>query len=332
MATNKTVLVTGGAGYIGSHTTKALFDAGYTPIVVDNFSAGHKDAVQWGVFEEGDIQDMSFIRHVLDKHKPVGVIHFAASIEVGESNVDPAKYHVNNVAGTLALLIALKDAGVRNFVFSSTCAIYGEPESVPIAEGAKKSPLNPYGKTKYMVELMLEDFSKAYGLNYVALRYFNACGADPSGKIGERHDPETHLIPRALMAAVGKIDGGLTLYGDDYPTSDGTCLRDYIHVNDLARAHVKAMDYLLAGGKSDSFNLGTGKGTSVKQIIAAVENVTGCKITVTTLPRRAGDSPALVSDPTYIKSQLGFETEWNDIGRIVESAWNFHKKQWGIIQ
>ncbi len=329
MSNNKVIVVTGGAGYIGSHTAKALFVAGYTPVVVDNLSAGHRDAVKWGSFEEGDIADLEFMRGVFAKYKPAAVIHFAASIEVGESNTNPAKYHVNNVAGTLALLIAMKDSGVDKIVFSSTCAIYGEPEKVPIAEDARKGPLNPYGKTKYMVEMILEDFANAYHLNYVALRYFNACGADPSGEIGERHDPETHLLPRALMAAAGKIDG-LTLFGDDYPTPDGTCLRDYIHVNDLAKAHIKGVEYLLNGGTSSAFNLGTGRGSSVKEIIEAVEKVTGRKVPVTMNPRRAGDSPALVSNPSLIKEKLGFVTEWNSIEDIIASAWNFHRKQWGI--
>ena len=326
---NKIIMVTGGAGYIGSHTAKALSVSGYTPVVVDNLSAGHRDAVKWGPFEEGDISDMAFMRSVLTKYKPAAVINFAASIEVGESNVNPAKYYVNNVAGTLALLIAMKDSGVDKIVFSSTCAIYGEPEKVPIAEDAKKGALNPYGKTKHMVEMILEDFTKAYGLNYVALRYFNACGADPSGEIGERHDPETHLIPRALMAAAGKIEG-LTLFGDDYPTPDGTCLRDYIHVNDLADAHIRGVEYLLKGGKSEAFNLGTGRGSSVKEIINAVEKVTGKSLPVTMNPRRPGDSPALVSDPALIKEKLGFVTKWNSIEDIIASAWNFHRKQWGM--
>lgn len=329
MQNNKTIIVVGGAGYIGSHTAKALSASGYTPVVVDNLSAGHRDAVKWGAFEYGDIADMAFMRGVFEQYKPAAVIHFAASIEVGESNTNPAKYHVNNVAGSLALLIAMKETGVDKLVFSSTCAIYGEPEHVPISEDARKGPLNPYGKTKYMVELILEDFAKAYGLKYVALRYFNACGADPSGDIGERHDPETHLIPRALMAAAGKIDG-LSLFGDDYTTPDGTCLRDYIHVNDLARAHIKGVEYLLRGGEASAFNLGTGKGTSVKEIISAVEKVTGRKVPYTMNARRAGDSPALVSNPALIKEKLGFETEWNNPEDIIASAWNFHRKQWGL--
>lgn len=326
---NKTILVAGGAGYIGSHTAKSLSAAGYVPIVVDNLSSGRRDAVKWGAFEEGDIADMAFMRHVLKKHRPTAVINFAAFIEVGESNTDPAKYYTNNVGGVLALLTVMKESGVDKFVFSSSCAIYGEPEKTPIAENAKKDALNTYGKTKQIVEMMLEDFSRAYGLNYVALRYFNACGADPSGEIGERHEPETHLIPLALMAAAGKTDG-ITLFGDDYPTPDGTCIRDYIHVNDLAEAHVKSVEYLLQGGKSESFNLGTGHGLSVKEIIEAVEKVTGKKIPVKIHPRRSGDSPALVSDSTLIREKLGFATKWDSIEDIITSAWNFHRKQWGM--
>ncbi|OFW87519.1 MAG: UDP-glucose 4-epimerase GalE [Alphaproteobacteria bacterium RIFCSPHIGHO2_02_FULL_46_13] len=323
---NKTIIVTGGAGYIGSHTAKALHEAGYIPVVVDNLSKGHRNAVKWGVFEQGDIGDMSFMRGVFDKYKPAGVVHFAASIEVGESNVKPAEYYLNNVAGTLALLTAMRDSGVQRIVFSSTCAVYGEPETVPISEDEKRRPINTYGKTKYMVEMMLEDFSRAYGLHYVALRYFNACGADPSGEIGERHDPETHIIPRAFMAAEGKIDG-LTLFGDDYPTHDGTCVRDYIHVNDLARAHIKSFEYLVQGGASMAFNLGAGKGTSVKEIIAAVEAITQKKLSVKIFPRREGDPAELVSNVTLIERKLGFITEWNSIEDIIASAWNFHRKR-----
>src|SRR3989338_1298632 len=326
MLENKTIIVTGGAGYIGSHTAKALHEAGYIPVVVDNLSKGHRNAVKWGVFEQGDIGDMSFMRGVFDKYKPAGVVHFAASIEVGESNVKPAEYYLNNVAGTLALLTAMRDSGVQRIVFSSTCAVYGEPETVPISEDEKRRPINTYGKTKYMVEMMLEDFSRAYGLHYVALRYFNACGADPSGEIGERHDPETHIIPRAFMAAEGKIDG-LTLFGDDYPTHDGTCVRDYIHVNDLARAHIKSFEYLVQGGASMAFNLGAGKGTSVKEIIAAVEAITQKKLSVKIFPRREGDPAELVSNVTLIERKLGFITEWNSIEDIIASAWNFHRKR-----
>jgi UDP-glucose-4-epimerase GalE len=325
MLKNKAIIVTGGAGYIGSHTAKALYDAGYIPVVVDNLSKGHRDAVKWGAFEQGDIGDVYFMRGVFNKYKPEGVLHFAASTEVGESNEKPAEYYLNNVTGTLALLTAMKDSGVRNFIFSSTCAVYGEPEIVPITEQEKKKSINTYGKTKYMVEMMLEDFSRAYGLNYVALRYFNACGADPSGEIGERHDPETHIIPRAFMAADGKIDG-LTLFGDDYPTYDGTCIRDYIHVNDLARAHIKSFEYLVQGGQSVAFNLGTGKGTTVKEIIAAVEAITQKKLSVKILPRRQGDPAELVSNASLIQQKLGFVTEWNSIEDIIASAWNFYRR------
>lgn len=227
----------------------------------------------------------------------------------------PAEYYLNNVAGTLALLTVMKDSGVHRIVFSSTCAVYGEPEIVPIAEDEKKESINTYGRTKYMVEMVLEDFSKAYSLSYVALRYFNACGADPSGEIGERHDPETHIIPRAFMAADGRIDG-LTLFGDDYPTYDGTCIRDYIHVNDLAQ-----------GEASMAFNLGTGKGTSVKEIIAAVEAITQKKLSVKILPRRQGDPAELVADASLMKEKLGFVTEWNSIEDIIASAWNFYRNQ-----
>jgi UDP-arabinose 4-epimerase len=323
----RVILVAGGAGYIGSHTSKALAEAGYIPVVVDNLSNGHRDSVQWGPFEQGDIGDQHLMRAVLQKYKPLAVINFAGFIEVGESNSNPAKYYQNNVGATMSLLTSMRDYGLDKFVFSSTSAVYGTPDTTPIPETARINPLNPYGQTKRMIEIILDDFSNAYKFHSVCLRYFNASGADPSGEIGERHEPETHLIPRALMAAVGKIDG-LSLYGDDYHTPDGTCIRDYIHVNDLAAAHIMALEYLLNGGTSAKFNVGTGIGTSVKGIISAVEKVTGKLIKVTIHPRRRGDSPILVSDPKLIKDSLGFITKWNSIDEIVESAWNFYSRQW----
>jgi len=323
----RVILVAGGAGYIGSHTSKALAEAGYIPVVVDNLSNGHRDSVQWGPFEQGDIGDQHLMRAVLQKYKPLAVINFAGFIEVGESNSNPAKYYQNNVGATMSLLTSMREYGLDKFVFSSTSAVYGTPDTTPIPETARINPLNPYGQTKRMIEIILDDFSNAYKFHSVCLRYFNASGADPSGEIGERHEPETHLIPRALMAAVGKIDG-LSLYGDDYHTPDGTCIRDYIHVNDLAAAHIMALEYLLNGGTSAKFNVGTGIGTSVKGIISAVEKVTGKLIKVTIHPRRRGDSPILVSDPKLIKDSLGFITKWNSIDEIVESAWNFYSRQW----
>jgi len=323
----RVILVAGGAGYIGSHTSKALAEAGYIPVVVDNLSNGHRDSVQWGPFEQGDIGDQHLMRAVLQKYKPLAVINFAGFIEVGESNSNPAKYYQNNVGATMSLLTSMREYGLDKFVFSSTSAVYGTPDTTPIPETARINPLNPYGQTKRMIEIILDDFSNAYKFHSVCLRYFNASGADPSGEIGERHEPETHLIPRALMAAVGKIDG-LSLYGDDYHTPDGTCIRDYIHVNDLATAHIMALEYLLNGGTSAKFNVGTGIGTSVKGIISAVEKVTGKLIKVTIHPRRRGDSPILVSDPKLIKDSLGFITKWNSIDEIVESAWNFYSRQW----
>jgi UDP-arabinose 4-epimerase len=327
MQGHRVILVAGGAGYIGSHTSKALAEAGYIPVVVDNLSNGHRDSVQWGPFEQGDIGDQHLMRAVLQKYKPLAVINFAGFIEVGESNSNPAKYYQNNVGATMSLLTSMREYGLDKFVFSSTSAVYGTPDTTPIPETARINPLNPYGQTKRMIEIILDDFSNAYKFHSVCLRYFNASGADPSGEIGERHEPETHLIPRALMAAVGKIDG-LSLYGDDYHTPDGTCIRDYIHVNDLATAHIMALEYLLNGGTSAKFNVGTGIGTSVKGIISAVEKVTGKLIKVTIHPRRTGDSPILVSDPKLIKDSLGFITKWNSIDEIVESAWNFYSRQW----
>jgi len=315
MQGHRVILVAGGAGYIGSHTSKALAEAGYIPVVVDNLSNGHRDSVQWGPFEQGDIGDQHLMRAVLQKYKPLAVINFAGFIEVGESNSNPAKYYQNNVGATMSLLTSMREYGLDKFVFSSTSAVYGTPDTTPIPETARINPLNPYGQTKRMIEIILDDFSNAYKFHSVCLRYFNASGADPSGEIGERHEPETHLIPRALMAAVGKIDG-LSLYGD------------YIHVNDLATAHIMALEYLLNGGTSAKFNVGTGIGTSVKGIISAVEKVTGKLIKVTIHPRRRGDSPILVSDPKLIKDSLGFITKWNSIDEIVESAWNFYSRQW----
>jgi UDP-arabinose 4-epimerase len=329
MPDNKIIIVTGGAGYIGSHTVRLLSNSGYLPVVIDNLSTGHRDVIKWGIFEEGSVSDIDFMGLIFRKYPPLGVIHFAASSEVEESQRDPIKYYKNNVEATLALLLAMKEYNINKFVFSSTSAIYGHPNIRIIPENTPKNPINVYGKTKYMVEMILEDFAAVYNLNYVALRYFNACGADPSCEIGELHDPETHLIPRALMAAAGKIEG-LNLYGDDYPTEDGSCIRDYIHVNDLARAHIKCLEYLGLGGESAAFNLGTGKGTSVKGIISAVENVTGKKIPVIIKPRRIGDPPSLVSDSSLIKEKLGFETEWNLIEESVLTAWNFHRKKWNL--
>lgn len=314
------VLVVGGAGYIGSHACKALARAGYLPVAYDDLSLGHAHAVKWGPLEVGDIADAARLADTLARHRPVGAMHFAAFAAVGESVADPARYYRNNVAGTLVLLDALRAAGIGRFVFSSTCAVYGTPARVPIAEDTPRLPVNPYGRTKLMVEQALEDYGRAYGLGWTALRYFNAAGADPDGEIGEEHDPETHLIPRAFMAARGDIER-LDLFGDDYPTPDGTCVRDYVHVSDLAEAHVAALRRLEAGGASRAFNLGTGRGCSVQEVLHAVARIVGRPVPTRLAPRRAGDPPELVADPARARDELGFVPRLSGLDTIVTTAW-----------
>ena len=284
------ILITGGAGYIGSHACKAFASAGFLPVSLDNLVYGHRSAVQWGPLEEGDIADRTFLDSVIKKYNPVAVIHFAAFAYVGESVENPGKYYRNNVAGTLTLLEALRDHQIQHVVFSSTCATYGVPVTVPIPETHLQNPINPYGASKLMIERMLADFERAHGLKSVSLRYFNAAGASLAGEIGECHDPETHLIPLILDAAAGKRSE-IRIFGDDYPTPDGTCIRDYIHVDDLADAHFRALSYLLRGGATAQLNLGTGRGYSVKEVIACAQAVTGRKIPVIIAARRPGDPP-----------------------------------------
>jgi UDP-glucose 4-epimerase len=268
----ETVLVVGGAGYIGSHTCLDLANKGFKPVVFDNFSNGHREFVKWGPAEEGDIRDRAKLDDVLAKHKPAAILHFAALIEVGESVKDPVAFYENNVIGTLTLLAAAQSAGIKNFVFSSTCATYGLPQSVPLDETHRQVPINPYGQTKYIVEQALSDYDKYTGFRSVVLRYFNAAGADFEGRIGEWHQPETHAIPLAIDAALGRREG-FKVFGSDYETRDGTCVRDYIHVLDLADAHVRAVEYLLRGGESVALNLGTGTGTTVKELLSTIEDV-----------------------------------------------------------
>ncbi|EYR84354.1 UDP-glucose 4-epimerase GalE [Shinella sp. 838] len=315
----KKVLVVGGAGFIGSNTAKLLSAQGFEPVVYDNLSTGNREAVRWGRLVEGDILDTQRLGAAIDEDKPVAVIHFAASAYVGESVVDPAKYYRNNVSGTLSLLEACRLAGVRNLIFSSSCATYGVPDSLPIREGASQRPINPYGRTKLIAEQMLADYAAAYDLHYVALRYFNASGADIDGELGEAHDPETHLIPRAMMAAAGSIDV-LEVYGDDYDTPDGTCIRDYIHVGDLARAHVLAVEYLLGGGGNLAVNLGTGRGTSIREILESIRRLTGRAVPIVLRPRRAGDPPALYADPALAAETLGFRAVYSDLDTIIRTA------------
>eukprot|EP00828_Plagiopyla_frontata_P035689 TRINITY_DN47284_c0_g1_i2.p3 TRINITY_DN47284_c0_g1~~TRINITY_DN47284_c0_g1_i2.p3 ORF type:complete len:325 (+),score=169.90 TRINITY_DN47284_c0_g1_i2:31-1005(+) len=322
---SKTILVTGGAGYIGSHTCKALAARGFTPVVFDNLVYGHEWAVKWGPLVKGDIAGRAALDRVFDEHKPAGVIHFAAYCYVGESVQDPAKYYRNNVSGTLTLLEAMRDHGVRPIVFSSSCAVYGTPRQVPMDEDHPQWPINPYGWSKFMIERVLEDFGRAYGTKHCALRYFNAAGADPDGEIGEAHDPETHLIPLVLEAA-RTPDRPITVFGTDYDTPDGTCIRDYIHVNDLADAHIRALDYLETND-SAAINLGTGTGNSVQEIIEAARSVTCLPIKPELGPRRPGDPDRLVADRANAARLLGWNPQYLDIRKTITHAWNWMNKQ-----
>jgi UDP-arabinose 4-epimerase len=325
MSTHRNVLVTGGAGYIGSHTCKALAQAGYTPIVYDNLVYGHEWAVKWGPLERGDILDRVRLDDVFARYQPAAVIHFAAFAYVGESVTDPGKYYRNNVAGSLTLIEAARHHGVRHFVFSSSCATYGVPDRLPITEATGQNPINPYGATKLMVERILDDFSSAHDLRSISLRYFNAAGSHPDTDIGEEHDPETHLIPLVLDAASGRRPH-VTVFGTDYDTPDRTCVRDYIHVCDLADAHVLALEALVQDAPSQKLNLGIGIGFSVRDVISAVEKVTGLTVPVVYGPRRPGDPAALVSDPTKAKDVLGWTARYRELGPIVETAWAWHQK------
>jgi UDP-glucose-4-epimerase GalE len=320
------ILVTGGAGYVGSHACKALAAAGYTPVTYDNLGRGHRELVRWGPLEVGDLADRARLDEVFARHRPEAVMHFAAFAYVGESVQDPALYYRNNVGGTLELVEATRRAGVDSFVFSSTCSTYGVPERMPIDEDTPQRPINPYGATKLAIERMLADYAGAYGLRSASLRYFNAAGCDPDGETGELHEPETHVIPRVLMAATGQIEH-VEVYGTDYPTPDGTCLRDYIHVADLAQGHVQALDYLKRGGATVAVNLGTGRGFSVREVIAAAEQVTGRRIPVREAPRRPGDPPVLVADPTRARARLGFAPRYTELAPIVATAWRWQTRQ-----
>jgi UDP-arabinose 4-epimerase len=322
---NASVLVTGGAGYIGSHACKALARAGFRPIAYDNLVYGHTGAVKWGPLVDGDIADGPRLRAVLSAERVVAVMHFAAFAYVGESMSDPARYFRNNVAGTFSLLDAMRDVGVNRMVFSSTCATYGIPGEVPISESTPQRPVNPYGESKLMVERVLEWYDRAYETKSVCLRYFNAAGADLDGEIGENHDPETHLIPLAIKAALGQAPA-LNLFGTDYPTPDGTAIRDFIHVEDLAEAHVQALRYLLHGGASLKLNLGTGTGHTVREVIRAVERATGRPVPVIEAPRRAGDPPALVADASQARLKLDWAPTRSDLETIVSSALRWHQR------
>jgi UDP-glucose-4-epimerase GalE len=316
-------LVTGGAGYIGSHTCKALSLAGYTPVVFDNLVAGHRAAIRYGELIEGDVTDLDAVRTVLKRHEISGVMHFAAFLDVGESVREPARYYRNNVAGALTVLEAMALESVRAFVFSSTCATYGDPIETPIQETHPQRPINSYGETKLAVERALPHFERAVGLRWAALRYFNAAGADPGGELGEDHAPEIHLIPRALEAAAG--GPGLLVFGDDYATPDGTCLRDYVHVSDLADAHVKALEAVVETGRSGAYNLGTGRPHSVHDVIRTVERVTGRSVPWTVAPRRAGDPAILYAASQKAQAELRWKPRWPDLESIVRTAWEWHR-------
>jgi len=320
------ILVVGGAGYVGSHMVQSLLKSGYDVVVADNFSTGFREALVGGNLVEVDITDAAALDVLFAADRFDAVLHFASFIQVGESVTEPGKYYANNLAATLALLQAMVRAGVKRFIFSSTAAVYGDPDYVPIDEAHPKKPINPYGRSKWMVEQVLEDFDRAYGLKSVCLRYFNAAGAEPAGRLGERHEPETHLIPLILQAASGRREA-ITVFGRDYDTPDGTCIRDYIHVADLVEAHALALDYLQQGGASAAFNLGNGNGFSVQQVIDTARQVTGRKIRVEDAERRAGDPPRLVADATRARQVLGWLPRFDDLKTIVAHAWAW-EQQW----
>ncbi|MFX0135179.1 MAG: UDP-glucose 4-epimerase GalE, partial [Candidatus Hodarchaeota archaeon] len=320
----ETILVSGGAGYIGSHVCKMIAREGYIPIVFDNLINGHRWAVKWGPLEEGDITDRKRLNAVVKEYNPKTIMHFAAEAYVGESIKNPGKYYLNNVAGTLSLLETMRDHSVKNIIFSSSCATYGIPEQIPIPEEHPQHPINPYGFSKFMCEQMIKDFSVAHGVQFVILRYFNAAGADPEAEIGEFHDPETHLIPLLLDVAMGK-QKYINIFGTDYETHDGTCIRDYIHVSDIANAHLLALEYLGNGGKNDIFNLGNGNGFSVREVIETVKNVTGKNIKCLEKSRRQGEPPILIGSSKKANKVLGWEPKFDKLEDIINTAFEWHK-------
>jgi UDP-arabinose 4-epimerase len=320
----ETVLVTGGAGYIGSHCCKQLSTAGYRPVVYDDLSTGHRDFVKWGPLVEGDIRDRQRLIDTLTTYRPALVMHFAALSLVGDSVAVPERYWDVNVGGVFALLEAMRTTGCDKLVFSSTCAVYGEPGAMPIDEENTKAPVNPYGASKLTAELMMESFDRAHGLRSVRLRYFNAAGADPEGEVGEDHSRETHLIPLVLDAALGRRES-ISVFGTDYPTPDGTAVRDYIHVLDLATAHLSAARHLLGGGKTAAVNLGTGEGASVAEVIGVAERVTGRRIPTVSVPRRAGDAPSLIANPAMAEKLLGWKAQASALETVIADAWAWHK-------
>ena len=320
----KNILIVGGAGYIGSYMCKYLARNGYHPIVLDNLVYGHRQAVKWGPFIAGQMADTKLLDQIFKEHPIAAVMHFAAFCYVGESVEDPGKYYQNNVAATITLLEEMLKKNIKNFIFSSSCAVYGEPVEIPITEQHPYNPINPYGRSKLMVEQILQDFRAAYGLEYVALRYFNAAGADPEGEIGEEHNPETHLIPLVLKTALGQRET-INIFGDDYATKDGTCIRDYIHIDDLAQAHLLALDRLLNGLPGGQYNLGNGDGYSVKEVIEVARNITSKQIPAKIVERRPGDPAVLIGSSEKAFKELGWKPQFADLNAIVETAWQWHK-------
>ena len=319
------ILITGGAGYIGSHANKRLSLNGVGTVVFDNLVYGHREFARWGEFVEGDLSDRAALADLFDRYPITAVMHFAAYAYVGESVEKPAKYYRNNVGNVLNLLEEMRSHGVSTFIFSSTCATYGDPIEVPMAEDHPQRPVNPYGRSKLMVEEILRDYGAAYGLRYASLRYFNAAGADPDGEVGEWHEPETHLIPLVLDVALG-VRESVKIFGTDYPTADGTCIRDYIHVTDLAEAHLLALEYLQRGGQSDVYNLGNGNGFSVREVIETATKITGRSIHAVEWQRRAGDPPALVGSSEKARKMLLWKPRFHELPMIIETAWAWHQK------
>lgn len=320
------ILIVGGAGYIGSHVNKLLNKSGYETVVFDNLEKGHREAVKWGKLEVGDLGNIAEIEGVFSKYQIEAVFDFASYIEVGESVKDPEKYYLNNVKNTLNLLSVMRKHGVDKIIFSSTAAVFGMPEKVPISEDDLQKPINPYGKTKLMIENIFKDYDAAYGLKYVAFRYFNACGADKDGEIGEWHEPESHLIPILLEVAQGKREF-FQLNGTDYATEDGTCIRDYVHVEDLASAHLLGLKHLLAGGESKFYNLGSGKGYSNKEVMETAKAVTGVDFKVVYGPRRPGDPDKLLASSEKIKKELEWQPKYDSLHEIIKTAWEWQKKK-----
>ncbi|MCX5823704.1 MAG: UDP-glucose 4-epimerase GalE [Deltaproteobacteria bacterium] len=320
------ILIAGGAGYIGSHANKLFNQRGYDTVVFDNLVYGHRSFVRWGDFVLGDLADRDQLRLCFSKYPIEAVMHFCGFAYVGESVSDPAKYYRNNVMNTLNLLDTMREFDVPYIIFSSTCSTYGVPQRIPLTEDHPQSPINPYGWSKFMIEQILKDYNNAYGIKYTNLRYFNAAGADPDAEVGERHDPETHLIPLILDVAAGKRPD-VKIFGTDYETPDGTCVRDYIHVTDLSDAHILALDYLRRGGPSDSFNLGNGNGFSVREVIRTAEIITGCDIKSVEADRRAGDPPVLVGSARKAQDVLNWHPQFADLTAIIQTAWRWRQKE-----